>query len=359
MSISLLLLFSILSNATYASGSNSTSFCDDILEKVMVFSRSSEIVHQQEVCVQFHKCGHPIICDVITALQDLEFMYTNYTVDKQTLTSMYDKYRFNELFLLKYLEIIKQNTEYADPEVMFAVRVSFNLPRYRCAINAATSARLNADDELGANEKALIRLSWAMFQVYHRGHGTFDGYQILYRFLWRHCESLPSLRSVYDTKKNQSHLRDMQQRYNFIIWHHKTFVNRRQSIVEMYVTGLNWIARRRRPNRTLLNEYMLQLLTREPTADFKQTDQDDRNDFADIFYDSLIRLASSAQWSQVHLLFSGLQRLDGVFVLRRKYCHFIREAVTVLNLTQAVEFIDVSLRYVASEFNQKEHDIVA
>eukprot|EP01083_Nonionella_stella_P239867 839103_1 len=227
---------------------------------------------------------------------------------------MYQKYRFNEDFLMQYLAILKQNRE-----SLFVTIFNLGVP--------FEGRDTLIDCEIPIIEKNLILISWMMYQGFFAHEledqaMIFNGLHLFYEFLW--CRTtLPSLQNVFESKDplhdvGMSHLRDLQQRYNLIVWPHAVAFPKPEPepntyTLDMYLMPLKVMEEGMRLDPCIMNEWLIQLINAKRPI---HVGASNKKMFYGFFWGQFETMVVSGQWDQLRELLFNLHKNNRLYLLR-------------------------------------------
>eukprot|EP01083_Nonionella_stella_P239865 839099_1 len=230
---------------------------------------------------------------------------------------MYQKYRFNEDFLMQYLAILKQNRE-----SLFVTIFNLGVP--------FEGRDTLIDCEIPIIEKNLILISWMMYQGFFAHEledqaMIFNGLHLFYEFLW--CRTtLPSLQNVFESKDplhdvRMSHLSDLQQRHKLVVWHHAVVFPKPEPepntyTLDTYLMPLKFwrtMEEEMRLNSSIMNEWLIQLINAKRPI---HVDASNKKVFCEFFWGQFETMVVSEQWDQLELLLFNLRKNNRLYLLR-------------------------------------------
>eukprot|EP01083_Nonionella_stella_P214439 772677_1 len=352
---------------------NNSFLCDDLLRyEVLSYLSVTNAPKLRLITKQFAKC---IDNNITIALKYLSTVKLT-PKDTQQLVLLYQKYQFNELFLLNHINIIKR---YHFPLLLKSsiINVIFHLPlldNHKRRMNV-----LVTDKQFTDLEKSLIVLSWHMFTQSCNNDTAFNSLQILYQFLWQKL----SLPDNFDFNQNKSRLLAMKQEHKFVIWHPQTSIPVGLALpkLNMYFQALRWILAHFSHtiadglmciNKTafdeIVNGFMWQLVMKEKANNFHlHIDHygDDAltgvEELGTMLFYMIIMMASEGQHAKLDFMLSKMKQKDDLFILSRQWQNVDDDVgwLDDLNANQSQIFLNTMLKYIDHKFNEHERSEIA
>eukprot|EP01083_Nonionella_stella_P001060 3056_1 len=349
---------------------------DDVLRRISTHLGFEDNIRSQGVNTQFNRTLRSDVTEDLAYLRRVVSRSPKTAVDQLRLEQIFLKHRFNEYFVMEYLKILQLDWRVVNQVIADAfnlpvlTEVIYNgigpIPTPKVLTDAAVTL-MHGDCDLDDHEKNLIAVSWLMyinFMTRPRGwKQAFDGFHIMYEFLWSRIRSLPSLQNVYDSKEGGEklqRLRYLQEKYHLIVWHHDLRALNLYMEPELYSkTGIHIASRvfadlpSRWPpllsGRTDRNDYLIQLFNEQSA-------------FPYILWNHLRDLTGREQWHEIELLLSSLKennkfenRLDLLKLRYRGNYWWMKDC----SKAQIVRFTDIFVKYVESGLDDTQRIVVA